>query len=264
MLLLCTNIDEQPQTLDISIYSLVKNATQQTLETSSVGFTNDGRYLVTLGKNGFSVLGSDTRNVWLRELVAVLVNSNQPDARVSVDGVDRGLSSGNGGDLKLYPGSYDLTVSAPGFCSQTQKITVVEGKPLSLNISLERMRGSVHFESTPSGAAVNLDGKHIGVTPISINNLDLGSHQYSLSLEDHFDANDTVSLADENPQTVRVALTEMPGLIFNSTPSGATISVDSTPIGVTPIIAQNLKPARAFAPQAQTQSVEIDLHFLER
>jgi PEGA domain len=226
------------------VYSLVKGGIQQTLKASAVGFTNDGHYLVTLGEKGFSVLGSDTRNVWLRESVAVLVNSNQPDARVSVDGVDRGLASGDGGDLKLYLGSYNLTVSAPGFRSQTQKITVVDGKPLSLNISLERMRGSVRFESTPSGAAVNLDGKRIGVTPITINNLDLGSHQYSLSLEDHFDANDTVSLSDENPQTVRIALTEVPGLVFNSTPSGATISVDGTPVGITPITARNLKPGR--------------------
>ncbi len=226
------------------VYSLSSNTLQQTLNTEAVGFTDDGHYFVTLNYNQFQVIGNDAQNVWLREFVEVLVNTNISEARVSIDGFDRGLANDVGGDLKLYPGDYELVVTAPGYRPQSQHFTVEAGKPVSLNISLEKMRGILSFESEPSGATVTLDGKQIGVTPMTVDNLNLGTHLYSLTLDDYFESNGTVTITNETEQIIRGKLGEIPGLVFSSTPIGATIIIDGNTVGVTPIIVRNLKPGK--------------------
>jgi hypothetical protein len=230
---------------DVSyVFNLITGKVLQSFDTQAAGFSDNGRYFVTLSGNQFSVVGNDALNVWLRGTVEVLVNTNIPEARVSINGIDRGSANDVGGELKLYPGDYDLTVSAPGFQAQSQRFTVEAGKPISLNLPLEKIRGVLYLTSEPSGATVTLDGKKLGVTPLTITDLDLGTHQYSLNLDDYFQMNGTVTLTDENQQTILADLKEMPGLVFNSIPVGATISIDGNSVGKTPITVRNLTPGQ--------------------
>jgi len=67
--------------------------------------------------------------------------------------------------LNLPPGSYAITVEAPGYLPQTQKITVEEGVHPDIDFTLEKL-SSLHIEADVSGAEVRIDGRPEGVTPL--------------------------------------------------------------------------------------------------
>jgi|SRR5690554_2485599 len=66
--------------------------------------------------------------------------------------------------------------------------------------------GSIFVESSPAGAAIWLNGNNTGlVTPDSITNVDPGTHQVTLTLEDYRDT--TVAVNVNSNQTTNISVT---------------------------------------------------------
>lgn len=132
----------------------------------------------------------------------LLVRSSPSGASVEVDGVARGVTPLALRDLAL--GSRTVTVTRRGYIAEERKVALTRTRPsrsLELRLTAEPSAvprpstpatigrppakvgtGSLLIESRPAGAAVSVDGKPRGVTPMTIEALPPGDYRISLSL----------------------------------------------------------------------------------
>jgi hypothetical protein len=109
-------------------------------------------------------------------------------------------------------------------------ITVQQSQPTT---------GSLSISTTPSGATVYVDGIYQGTTPLTIPQLAPGSHTVRLTLTGYSDYSVPVTItAGQNPLNIQLTQSQVPSttgsLAVSSTPSGASITVDSVAKGTTP------------------------------
>jgi len=90
--------------------------------------------------------------------------------------------------------------------------------------------GLIQVSSTPSGAAISLDGAASGnATPFVLLNVPVGRHQLRLTRESHADWSLSVTVTQGRATTVDATMLPIFGsLRVNSSPSGASISLDGT------------------------------------
>jgi hypothetical protein len=97
-----------------------------------------------------------------------------PGARLLLDGADRGplpIRLANPG-----AGVHRWQVEAPRFEPAEGQIEVVDGKNYLVNVEMRSSRGVFVVESTPPGAAVSLDGRPVGQTPLRLEDIEPGEH----------------------------------------------------------------------------------------
>jgi serine/threonine-protein kinase len=100
-------------------------------------------------------------------LARVRVSFEPASASLAIDGVVRAQRSPVTAELDA--GSHTLTVTAPGFEPLEKSIEVSGGTSYELAMHLSERppaMGRVDVVSTPSGARVEIDGQHVGTTPI--------------------------------------------------------------------------------------------------
>lgn len=148
-------------------------------------------------------------------------------------GETRSIDKGN-------PFAFDITAPS-GYPSATfiAKLLDTNNNVLaqaSLAISIVSANGTLNLSSSPSGALVYVNGVSQGiVTPASLN---LAPDTYSLSLvlAGYNTVNVQVTLSYQEQKSLNYTLTPLTtGVAFSSTPSGASLYLGSTLMGVTPI-----------------------------
>ena len=212
-----------------------------TLGTPYTEFSIDGRYALALEDGELVVYGSDTENVFLAPLRSFVVQTT-PNAALLMNSIPVGRSDERGrAELNVPEGPQWLTVRAAGFNTVSKSIDVTAVQRQALELPLERAVARLSFESTPSGATVILDGKDIGVTPLTVPNAGFQPYSYALRLEDYLESTGTVTPSEDAPNAVsRIALVSAPLLEFSSSPSGAEVFVGGKLLGVTPLTVRGL------------------------
>jgi hypothetical protein len=141
----------------------------------------------------------------------VTVTSTPRGASVTINKQWRGRTPLTLSDLPL--GTHEVRVVQEGYVVNRQEVTLSEDSPnRTLSVQLKReaatpARGSaetrkpaapkpaapesfvgeIYVDSRPRGARVFLDGKMMGVTPLRIPDVSIGSHVIRLQLEAHRD-----------------------------------------------------------------------------
>jgi serine/threonine-protein kinase len=156
----------------------------------------------------------------------LLVRSNPSGANVQVDGVSRGVTPVALRDLDL--GSREISVSRRGYVSEERRIVLTKARPSrsvevrlspqaaapprpSTPASLGRpatTTGALAIESLPSGAAVTVNGKAIGVTPVTLNDLPPGDYRVTMTLPGHQAFETTVRVVAGERARAAARLTE--------------------------------------------------------
>jgi hypothetical protein len=139
----------------------------------------------------------------------LIVRSTPNGAAVTLNGRWRGRTPLTIEDLPLQ--RYDVRVVQDGFEPATQAVALTADTPdRSLSLRLERLppaaapraaappaarqrdtvitssyTGSVYVDSRPRGAKVSIDGRAVGVTPLRVADVRIGSHVVRLELPDH-------------------------------------------------------------------------------
>lgn len=122
----------------------------------------------------------------------LLISSNPAGCHVRVNGRDKGVTPLS---LTLTPGSYEVLFYMDGYLPQERKVTIQSGRDASVSATLEAdtaeedddwsmisstpsvvRYGKLLVMSTPAGAAVKVDGKPSGATPLTLT-LTPGAHQ---------------------------------------------------------------------------------------
>jgi serine/threonine-protein kinase len=117
----------------------------------------------------------------------LLVKSEPAGAQVTVDGEDRGQTPLELPELGF--GEHQVRLTLKGYEQQSHDLTLSAENPTAeLTVELTRRRptrGSASFASVPPGAAVFVDGKKVGTTPLDGFRLGPGEHDVSFTLDGH-------------------------------------------------------------------------------
>ena len=95
----------------------------------------------------------------------------------------------------LAPGTYKVTISKPGYSSQTRVVQVGAGGRTPLDVKLSATKGWITVTGSPAGAAILVDGRETGkVTPANLM-LDPATHNIALHKKGYLEASTDIRLA---------------------------------------------------------------------
>jgi hypothetical protein len=162
----------------------------------------------------------------------------------------------------LLPGTYTIRADYPGYEPGSITDSVIAGQVTVEHFTLKRIlrSGSVTVISTPSGAYIYMDGEYEGRTPLTINDINPGTHTIELDASGYYDWKTTVSVTDGSSQVVTATLSPYPvtstGWIeISSKPTGASIFLDGVLRGQTP--AQGGHTIQGVAPGDHTVRLQL-------
>ena len=84
----------------------------------------------------------------------------------------------------LDPGEYQIKVSATGYDAETRKVKLEPGERWNEEVKLARSGTVLTVESNIKGAAVFLDGKLVGRTPVTTEDISPGTHKLRVEARD--------------------------------------------------------------------------------
>jgi formylglycine-generating enzyme required for sulfatase activity len=156
-------------------------------------------------------------------------------AEVFVDGEAVGVTPLT--KLELAAGEHTLIVRKDRYES-VETTVVMEGRSTSQALSLELLPAwaTVTLSTTPPGATVTVDGVDVGQTPLATEIL-AGEHEVLVKLAAHKAWTDSIDVTAREDQTLApITLEPADGLVLlRSTPSNASVTVNGTYQGQTPL-----------------------------
>jgi eukaryotic-like serine/threonine-protein kinase len=121
------------------------------------------------------------------------IDSTPQGAQIQVDGQAAGVTPFS--LAGLMPGQHSVTVSKPGFVTDTRTVNVSSGSKSVMSVQLAVMSASVSAHSEPVGAAVWMDGKDTGkVTPAQISVDRPGTHTFVFKKQGYLDETTSANL----------------------------------------------------------------------
>ena len=143
----------------------------------------------------------------------VYVSSSPGGASVTLDGTNYGQTPGSG-SLKLNnigTGYHTVALTLSGYQPYTTQVnvhanTVSEVSALLKPVSPQPGVGELSVSSTPSGANVFIDNNFVGITPLNLKNIPVGSHVVTIRLAGYQDYETTTSVNAGATSTVSAGL----------------------------------------------------------
>jgi hypothetical protein len=129
-----------------------------------------------------------------------VIRSTPSRAGVLIDGMWKGRTPLTVRGLSI--GTHAVRVVEDGYVGETRRVAV-DARPAGTTVSFQLARvrgperpaaavarpgattGALRVESRPSGAAVLVDGRVVGTTPLQVSDLEPGAHQVRLELPGH-------------------------------------------------------------------------------
>ncbi|MCP4757430.1 MAG: PEGA domain-containing protein [Proteobacteria bacterium] len=160
----------------------------------------------------------------------VAIKSRPAGADIMLDG--RLLADKTEALLQRIPiGKHTINIFK-GNLGATRSILVIPGKIEQLDLELKPLQVKLMVDSSPQ-ADVNLDGRNLGKTPLSIT-ASVGSHRVKFSRQGYQDAEQTIEVKPFVQNRISKRLFELPTLTIDSTPTNARVFIFSEYKGVTP------------------------------
>ena len=131
---------------------------------------------------------------------------------------------------ELKKGSYRASASHPHYETGEIQFDADIAQEIEQVISLSPVKGAISINSSPSGANVSLDGKDMGVTPLSIN-MNGGKYEIVVTKSGLEPLEDTIEVTSQRPNPTRN---------YNLQPLQAQITVSTDPQGG--VLTVNNKP----------------------
>lgn len=136
----------------------------------------------------------------------------------------------------LGPGEHLLTLHKPGYRETRETVVIRSGERLAIDRKLEPVTGLMLVHSTPAGADVELDGANLGQTPLFSADIPLGPRRLQISRPGYAPKIINLNVEDRTPLKIEAQLmSDSAELSVESTPAGATITLDNALMGTTPL-----------------------------
>jgi hypothetical protein len=184
----------------------------------------------------------------------LVVESDPPEAKIFVDDKERGVSPAV---LEVEPGVlHKVELQRDKYDTYRSDINVSLGNKTGLSAALTPHPGSIHVETSLSGAIVWVDGAGVKKTPCTFDGLAPGSHEVEIRpylLAKRFYVCESTSAVDvASDEVTTVSKTLVPGtasLQIVDAPPGSTVSLDGTA----------LDPSIVFSTGVEIPAGEFDL-----
>jgi hypothetical protein len=146
----------------------------------------------------------------------VYVSSSPGGASVTLDGTNYGLTPGSG-SLKLNNigiGYHTVALTLSGYTPYTTQVnvnanTVSEVSALLKPVSPKPGVGELSISSTPAGANVFVDNNFLGITPLTLKDIPVGSHVVTIKLTGYQDYETTTTVNAGATSTVSAGLSKV-------------------------------------------------------
>jgi hypothetical protein len=136
---------------------------------------------------------------------------------------------------RIPVGKSVLTVRKDGYKTEQLSIHIATNQKLSREVHLRPVTGLVVIRSNPAGANVTIDDVYKGKTPLSLYDVELGTHRAQLQMLGYDDREVEFEVTDRIPFARDVDMISNSGtLLVHSQPSGATLYIDGRNEGITP------------------------------
>ena len=174
-----------------------------------------GRYLYqVLAENYYQADGTfsltdasgntHTERVVLRPNFAEVSLTVDADADIYVNNELKGRRSWRG---PLSAGDYQVECRHEHHRPSSQRITVVEGKPLTVTLTPPTpITGTLSVISKPLGATITVDGRDYGTTPRNLTAMLIGRHTVALSKAGYETAQQTVEVREAETASLELTL----------------------------------------------------------
>jgi hypothetical protein len=147
----------------------------------------------------------------------IVVRSVPAGALVTVNGRHAGETPLTVSDLPF--GAHTVVVARSGYVPRTERITLsMRDAVRQLTVELRRgvdirsaQLGSVYVDSRPRGARVLIDGRFVGMTPLSVPEMASGEHRVELELAGHQTQTSTVMVRPGEQSRVTLTLGRQEG-----------------------------------------------------
>ncbi|WP_438951504.1 PEGA domain-containing protein [Porticoccus sp.] len=170
---------------------------------------------------------------------SVVVQINPASADISISG---GITFKLADHYLIRPGDYRINATAEGYLPFQQAFSVGPDKHQLLELAMAKKPGHLELTSTPTGAAVLVNGESVGKTPLTVRDLPPGDHQLVVQALRYSPVEETVTIVGlDRTQSLAVTLQQAWGQIeLSSRPSGAEVIVDGESRGRTPLTTELL------------------------
>jgi tetratricopeptide (TPR) repeat protein len=143
----------------------------------------------------------------INSLVARLTLQTVPaDATIRIDGKDMGTGP-TLGLLLLGPGEHEIEAARSGYRSQRRSVKLVSGAGRTEKFVLEGASGNLVVRANVAGAAVFVDGRQVGTTPLDEPlALSPGRHMFNVRAAGHEDAERSLDVQSDSKQVLDIVL----------------------------------------------------------
>ena len=174
------------------------------------------------------------------ERVRVDITSQPSEATVAIDGEVRGVTPLT--LMDVVPGKRLVSVSAPGFRTYDEFVSIQSGAYLQKNYELVPEKGLLLVRTDPAGCDVSYNGLSLGVTPLLVTTLPAGgSYQLTLSQNGYGKKNIKVALDGRRPVVIDETLSLDSGILeITSDPEGAEVIVNGVSKGEAPVTVERV------------------------
>ncbi len=130
-------------------------------------------------------------------------------------------------DLELEAGPYSLAIDNPFFELKEVTVEIKRGEQTQLQADLQPVDGVLNISSIPPGAAVFLDGREVGSTPLQLGQ-NGGLYNLQIAAENYIDTAEQLAVTRSEPEVSRNYRLERKKakVIFNLMPEGGTLLVN--------------------------------------
>jgi hypothetical protein len=202
-----------------------------------------GEYVVELRKEGYDRIYKSVAllakqelavNLEMRKITGLLLVESLPEgADVVIDGVSKGNTPLLVSDLPL--GSYKLEFRIPTHLPRTMSADLDDRKPVHVFAELISNTAELAVSSTPEGAEVRINGVLMGTTPTVIEGVLTGESDVKVSLNGYKPFVKRMMFEVTQKYEINPELEAFPSMLSVITdPDGATVTVDTVPVGTTP------------------------------
>ena len=182
---------------------------------------------------------------------------------------DGGTSGGHSAVHKyMQTGTYTVTLTAYSWATggcPVQQDTKVRSNYITVTLPVVHQRGSISVISSPAGATVYVDDAlKSGLTPMTITDVTAGSYTIRVTKAGYTEKSQAVVVYEGQTSTVTLTLSQSQsggGLSVTTVPSGATVYVDGTVYGVTPLTNVQLTTGQHALKLMMTGYVDYDATF---
>ncbi|RCV64226.1 CASH domain-dontaining protein [Methanophagales archaeon] len=175
------------------------------------------------------------------------VTSTPSGAAIIIDDMPTGVLTPF--TMPLQPGPHTLKLTLEGYHDWTEKVQITDGETTYAQATLTLIppiEGVLTVTSTPSGAAITIDGTSIGETTPHTRPMVPGAYTIKLTLDGYHDWKQRVQVMSGETRYVQATMTLSPPidgvLSVTSTPSCADIAIDGAPIGETTPHSMSMMP----------------------